>query len=294
MAEDAWRKCHHQGGSSVLSENQIRAAAFFDKGDPMQKPLVIGHRGAKGLARFGNTRESFEIAIALGLPMMELDVRRTRDGELICHHDPALQGKLLGELTYAEILHQTFTLGYEAPRLEEVLHLARGRIAIDVELKEGGYEDELADLLLQCLSPEGFVVKSFHDLAVYRLKQIEPGLQVGLLVRRCRLSDETARWHFSRENFLNRLRMTGADFLSPQDDLVDDSLLEEMRRAGKPVFVWTVNEPQRMRELMAMGVDAIITDRPDLCMDLMKSRTQDSKITLRIGRSREPHLERQL
>ncbi|HEY2871895.1 MAG TPA: glycerophosphodiester phosphodiesterase family protein, partial [Reyranella sp.] len=95
----------------------------------------------------------------LGADGIEFDVRRTRDGELIIFHDAEIAGTPVANLTRAEIADRA---GVLPPVLEEALALARGRIWLDVELKKGGYVDELADLISGFAASGGdLIVTSF-------------------------------------------------------------------------------------------------------------------------------------
>jgi glycerophosphoryl diester phosphodiesterase len=195
-----------------------------------RKPLVAAHRGASLLAP-ENTLESFEQAIAVGAEMIEFDVRRTRDGELVVFHDE---------------LPATFTR--RPPLLAEVVDLCRGRIRLDVELKESGSEAEVLALL------DGeFVVTSFLDEVLASVKRQAPHVRTGLLVRK----DDRP------EDFAARLVAANADFLAPQVDLLDAGL------DGEDFCVWTVNDRPRLERYLAdPRVSVLITDDPVLALEL--------------------------
>lgn len=197
---------------------------------PPGKPLVAAHRGASLLAP-ENTLDSFRKAIEVGAEMVEFDVRRTRDGELVVFHDE---------------LPATFTR--RPPLLAEVIELCRGRIRLDVELKEAGVEREVLALL------EGdFVVTSFLDAVVAAIKQQAPHVRAGLLVRR---DDDPA-------DFSGRLADACADFLAPEVDLLDAGL------DGEDLCVWTVNDRPRLERCLAdPRVAVLITDDPVLALEL--------------------------
>ena len=91
---------------------------------PTKRMLIVAHRGASGLVEHGNTLEAFEKAIEVGAPMMELDVRRTRDGQLVVHHDSDVDEVPLHALSYPELIDRTRGHGYRAPLLQEVVDLA--------------------------------------------------------------------------------------------------------------------------------------------------------------------------
>src|ERR1700692_4296731 len=106
--------------------------------DATSLPLVIAHRGASRDAP-ANTPAAFEAAIAVGADAVELDVRRTADVVLVVHHNASRRGVPLTLLTYSALVRLSRN---EPPRLDTVLDLCAGRIALDIEVKEPGYEAE--------------------------------------------------------------------------------------------------------------------------------------------------------
>jgi glycerophosphoryl diester phosphodiesterase len=201
--------------------------------------LVAAHRGASSIAP-ENTLEAFEKAIEVGADMVEFDVRSTRDGVLVAFHDP------VGEWTYAELCAR---LPFAPPRLEQVVETCAGRIALDVELKEPGAEDEV----LRVVSGDD-VVTSFLDDVVAAVKGLRPDVRTGLL-----LGQETPLDAGETER---RRRACGADFLAPHVSLLDAGFA-----AGRGAVVWTVNDAPRLRRYLAEpSVAVVITDDPVLAL----------------------------
>ena len=229
---------------------------------------IVAHRGARGLCDSENTVAAFEMARELGARWIEFDVRRTGDGELVCFHDPDHQGTPLGELTYAALAERARKEGYEVPRVEDVFRRFRGTLCMDIELKEAGYERELVVLAQRYLGRDRFVMKSFIDSAVAGVKEADPSVKTGLL-----LGVEGSRFDVRKrvpEVFPElRLARVNADFVSPNVGLIRLGFMQRMRRVGVEVWVWTVNEPDTMARLVKIGVDAIITDRPDLGLKIL-------------------------
>lgn len=200
--------------------------------------------------------------------MLELDVRRTADRQLVVFHDAHIAERHISDLTYARLTGITMAEGYQVPTLEEVLKLAQGKSHLDIEFKEPGYEAEVIQLVRQYLSYDTFVMKSFYDSIVRRIKEIDPRIKTGLLlgrpkphkVIRTRLSELFPEW---------RLWRSKADFVSPNYMLLQFGFYWRMKMVRKPIYVWTVNDHKLMKRLLKKPIAALITDRPDVAMELL-------------------------
>ncbi len=198
--------------------------------------------------------------------MIEFDVRRTKDNVFIVYHDGLIQGKPVNDLVYEEISQMAKDQGFDIPTVEEVLRWSRGRIKLDVELKEEDYEKEIVELLSKYLEKDQFVITSFNESSLKIIKDNYPGIQVGLLLGRF----EAPLWTRISEFFpMKRCKKAQADFLVAHLKLLRFGFLERARRSHKPVFVWTVNDEEMIRKLLNdRSVYAIITDKPDLAVSL--------------------------
>ncbi len=233
--------------------------------------LIIAHRGVPVYA-WENTLESFEKAIELGADAVEFDVRRTQDGFYVAHHDDAIGGQLLRQLTYRQLNQIALNRGFHVPTLEEILKIAQGRIRLDVELKEVGYECDIADLLLQFGSPRDFIITSFHDRAIETLKQHYPGFQVGLLLG-VKTSSNAIATRLSELFPGDRIAQCHADFIAPHYHLLKFSFLSRAQKANKPVLVWTVNDDARLKKYLNDDrIAGVITDRCDRALTLRQQR----------------------
>jgi glycerophosphoryl diester phosphodiesterase len=215
--------------------------------------LIIAHRGGSSLAR-ENTLEAFQKAIDLRADMIEFDVRRTQDRRYVIHHDPHIAGKPLNEMTLREAREIARTLDFHVPELEEVLALTRGKIGLDIELKEEGYEREIVRLAGRSLGEGEFIVSSFHAGCLARVKQCRVGVRAGLI--------------FKDAGALTTDILEGdTDWLIPARNLVAGATLERMSRSGKKIAVWTVNDTEQMKRLLADDrIEGIITDRTDAAL----------------------------
>jgi glycerophosphoryl diester phosphodiesterase len=212
-------------------------------------PLVVAHRGAWSAAP-QNSLAALEAAIALGCDMVELDVRRTRDGRLVAIHDPRIQGTKVATLDHAQLKAR---LGpRQAPALSELLERAAGRIKLDIELKEDGYVGEVTTTVTEHLAPEAYVMTSFLPLVLAAVKQRAPATRTGLLLK--------PGGALAVERRLQRSR---ADFLAPHARLARAGLLAWATERGLGSYVWTVNHRRVLHAMLDdPRVAAVITDRP--------------------------------
>lgn len=207
---------------------------------------MIAHRGVWGAGVPENSLAAFEQAIDLGADMIELDVRRTRDRELIVFHDAELAGAPVASLTRSEI---EGLAGVQPPLLGQALDLTRGRIGLDVELKEDGYVDELADLLSGFAASGGdLIVTSFLDRVLAQLTELTPQLARGLVLS------------VSTEGAPKRANACGATVVLPKMKLVDEASLAEISDAGLTVIVWDFMATEHEALLSDTRISGVITD----------------------------------
>ncbi len=232
---------------------------------------ITAHRGAKIHAP-ENSMAAFRAAMDAGADYIELDVQRALDGTVIVLHDRDLMRmaddpRALGSLTTAEL--STIDIGrkYDAafagevpPTLEQVIDLVNGRMNINVELKYNVPDPDLAPAVVDLLRRKDFVdqvvITSLDAAALRQIKEIEPGLKVGLIV--------TAA--------VGDVAKTPADFVSLNSARATPSLVRRAHAAGKEVHVWTVNTPEVMLRMIERGVDNIITDDPALLARVIRDR----------------------
>ena len=239
----------------------------FDNMHRWPKTAIIAHRGAGHRGRpkvtHENTREAFETAIRAGADAIELDLHRTADGIIMVHHDagPSRSRRLWREMTWVEAQHFAHRRGYEIPTFEEMLALCAGRIALDIELKEPGYENEVLVRTRRYYDLSTVVYTSFGALSIKRIKNIEPRAIAGLLIGAEAESSQGGKG--GDESVVGRARRCGADFIALDWRLLEFGGQKKYRRAGFPLFVWTVNNRARAKRLIAGEIAGIITDVPD-------------------------------
>lgn len=219
--------------------------------------MIIAHRGfAKNCQE--NTLEAYRRAIEVGVDGIELDVRKTKDNILILFHDELINDQQINQLTYTEINYLANNLGWQVPTLVELLKLVQGKVKLDVELKEKGYETEVIALILEYLTIEQFIATSFQLESLLALKSNYPSVKTGIL-----LNKKTAT------NFELKDNLITIDFLAPNIQLLDSNWLKLARIHNKSIFVWTVNEEKVIEKLLQESmIVGIITDKSDLAVGL--------------------------
>lgn len=234
--------------------------------------LVIAHRGASGYAP-ENTLASMKKAIEMKADMSELDVQETADGKMIILHDGSLKrttgvDKNIWETNYADLkgldAGSWFSEEYKGesiPTLQEVIDLVKGKMKLNIELKTNKHEKKLAERTLKIVEDNNFldqvVFTSFKFAEADKVKELNPKAKVGYL--------------FSKLPKDVDVFTANIDVLSAKYKLVDAEFVKKAKANGKEVVVWTVNKPEDMKRMIELGVDAIITNYPDILRKIIDS-----------------------
>ena len=236
----------------------------------LRAPLVVGHRGALRFAP-ENTLAGFRRAAELGADGIELDAKLTADGVVVCHHDRTLdrttngQGRVL-DWTWESLRRLDAGSRFDAafagepiPSLEQVLRELGNRVLFNVELTNyGSPRDRLPEAVLDLVASlrleRRVLLSSFNTIALRRAARLRPRLPLALLLRK----DQ------------GPLRRAVFPWIAPHEALnIGESLVtpegvQWLLRRRKRVFVWTVNDPDRARHLLSLGIHGLITDAPDV------------------------------
>jgi glycerophosphoryl diester phosphodiesterase len=218
---------------------------------------VFSHRGLSG-GEPESTLEAFGASVARGVEAIELDVRQTADGVLVVSHDSTAGGGSIARSTYA-------ALATRVPGLctfGEALNMIPSKCLVDVEIKVPHIERGVLHELERKRGTGDFVITSFRDETVARVKALDSMVRVGLLLWEGR-PRHRIRTRLSEFFPARRLRRSNSDFVAPNWRLLRFGFLRRMARLGYPVYVWTVNEPELMKRMLQHpDVAAVITDRP--------------------------------
>jgi glycerophosphoryl diester phosphodiesterase len=216
---------------------------------------IIAHRGAPHRER-ENTLAAFVRACHIGADAVELDVRRTRDGVLVVHHDPTLPGggPALIDLDRSELPDHIPDLGAALD--------ACGTLWVNVEIKNDPAEvdfdpaDDIAEELTRALAARGepsrWLISSFRFDTIERCRRVEPAIATAWLVDR--VAPDT----------LERVVEGGHRALHPHWSGVEPALIRRCHRRGVGVNVWTCDDPVAMVALAAAGVDGICTNAVEM------------------------------
>lgn len=222
---------------------------------------IMGHRGARHEAP-ENTLASIEVALRAGAAAVEIDVQRSRDGQLVVIHDETLDrttegSGLVSDYDLRDLRRLDAGQGERIPTLEEVLSCVDGRAELFVELKAPGCEEDVVSEIQARGQVGSCYVKAFNHPWLERIKALEPGLRTACLMYG-RPADPAGV-----------VRAAGADVLSLGIALVDARLVEQCHAGGVEVCVWNCNAADEVAGYRAMGIDWLGTDRPtDVCAAL--------------------------
>ena len=250
------------------------------------RPRVFAHRGGSALAP-ENTMAAFDQGLALGADGLELDVHLSRDGVVVVHHDflldrtTNLRGPLAGrtadELARADAgwhfrregAYPFRGCGIGVPTLAEVLRRHR-EVPVIIELK--GRSLALAQAVVAVVraadAVERVCVGSFDRVSLRAVRTLEPAIATG--AARAEVTGALVRLWCRR----SLAPVPYAGFQIPERSgrlrVVTPRLVEAARQAGLGVQVWTVDTPDVAQRLLAHGVQALISDRPDLIVPLCR------------------------
>lgn len=220
---------------------------------------LISHRGGKG---FGpeNTLQSLQGALEYGVEMVETDVRTSGDGVPLIHHGPFLGLHLLGSTPMSEIRERA----PDIPTLQEYLDLAGGRCSLNLEVKRCD-PSRLAEVLDGNEQAPTILVSSFDADFLAMFRQTGSPVELGLL----------SQYEPSAAYLLREAERCGATTLLPVSFRVKGELVEVAHAAGLNVITWTVNSTGLVEEVVAAGVDGIITDTYPELRDYLESGILD-------------------
>ena len=240
-------------------------------------PLAIAHRGGAGLAP-ENSLAAFALASALGLRYLETDIRVTCDGHLVCFHDDTL-GRVTSAkgLVRAKSLHELRALrinGIEPiPTLDEALG-AFPEQCFTVDLKDQAAIEPLLKSLKRKGVAERVCIAGAWDGWLSQVRHEVPEVATSLGWRSLTALLSCARTGLRPPKALATAPFAHVPLKLGRVPIFVERLVAMSHDIGVRVVTWTVDEPVAIRHLLDVGVDAIITDRPDVLREVLVSRDQ--------------------
>lgn len=220
--------------------------------------LCIGHRGAMGHEP-ENTLLSIRKAIALGVDAVEIDVYNVENNLVVIHdRDLARTTNGIGYLensSFAYVRSLNAGKGEQIPTLEEVFETVNRQVIVNIELKGSNTAKLVVDLIQTYIkmgwSYSDFIVSSFNHDELNQVKAISPEIITGMLIY-------GLPWQY-----LVSAQQLQADLVMPNLDYVTSELIESAHQQGLRVWVYTVNQPDDIKLMQAIGADGIFTNYPE-------------------------------
>ena len=242
-------------------------------------PLVIAHRGASAYSP-ENTMAAFRLALQQGADAIELDAKLTKDGVVVVMHDDGLGrttnavGRIRDlnlnqvEKIDAGLKFSEEFVGEKIPMLYKVLESFGEEILINVELTNyASAWDDLPSRVIKLIEESGLesrvLIASFNPIALLKCRRISKEIPTALLIH--------AKSPRIYQSLLRSL--LSYDLFHPQESLIDSKLVSDELRRGRKVTAWTINNENRMKELLVLGITGIITDVPDVAIRIRDEYT---------------------
>ena len=236
---------------------------------PSQPAISAHRRDEAGLAGLSEAAGS-------GAEYVEIDIRRTGDGRLVVHHDPAVGGLRISRLSYARVQDLATR---PVPLVSEAMEIIAGHAKGHLDLKERGCEHETVALAVEAFGRDGFVVTTREVTSLFEIKRAFPGVQTALSVGR-NLWERGVAHDFAP---LSLVRQAGADMVALNHRLARVGVLRQCGRAGIPAMIWTVNaQPVMRRFLDDPRVAVLVTDHPGTALKLRDDRDGSDRRNRRV------------
>ncbi len=249
----------------------IVAISVHDDSKMEDNVQVTAHRGSSKKAP-ENTLSAIRQAVDDGADFAEIDVQETADGVIVLLHDSDLMrvggvDKKIWETTYKEMaavdVGSWFSprfAGERIPTLSEAIDVAKGRIGLNIELKYNGHDKQLAEKVVEIIEQKKFEEHCFVASLDYKglrtVRRLNDRIRIGHIVAKA-IGDMTS---------------LDVDLISVESNLATAGLIRRARRRDMEVHVWTVNDAGKMEYFVDLRVDNVITDYPDLLVNILKKR----------------------
>ena len=224
--------------------------------------IVIGHRGAMGHA-LENTIESINKAIDFEVDGIEIDIFKTRTGELVVYHDAVLSrltnsDAFIEEISLDSINNIRLSDGSSIPTLNEIIDIIPNEIFLNIELKGMNTAYLTNELILKYSKQKDwnidrFVISSFRWDELEKLRSLNKEIKIAILVDSL----------FKIDSSLILSREINAYAINPNNSFLSKEIVQKLKFNNLLVFPYTVNSFENIKRMKSIGVDGIITDYPE-------------------------------
>jgi glycerophosphoryl diester phosphodiesterase len=276
------RPAHAATGDTARVTHPRTGFPFLDAGlEHAGSVLAFAHRGGAfhpEIEGLENTLAAFEHAVGLGYHYLETDVHATSDGVLLAFHDAALDRVTdstgsIAALAYAQVARAVIGGREQVPTLASLLD-AFPQARFNIDIKSEAAIGPLVSLIESRAARDRVCVGSFNARMLRSFR-----MQAGRRVATAAVPAQVAAFRVLPGRLADVLLGPGADVLQVPHrygpaPLVTEAFVARAHAQGRPVHVWTVDDPAEMRELLDLGVDGIMTDRTDLLREVLLDRGQ--------------------
>ena len=224
--------------------------------------IVIGHRGAMGHA-LENTIESINKAIDFEVDGIEIDIFKTRTGELVVYHDAVLSrltnsDAFIEEISLDSIKNIRLSDGSSIPTLNEIIDIIPNEIFLNIELKGMNTAYLTNELILKYSKQKDwnidrFVISSFRWDELKKFRSLNKEIKIAILVDSL----------FKIDSSLILSREINAYAINPNNSFLSKEIVQKLKFNNLLVFPYTVNSFENIKRMKSIGVDGIITDYPE-------------------------------
>jgi glycerophosphoryl diester phosphodiesterase/membrane-associated phospholipid phosphatase len=240
---------------------------------------IVGHGGA-GAFHAGNSRAAILAGMMFDIDRIEIDLRQAGDGELVLLHDAVLRGsdgrrRPVNRMTCEEIRRAQ----PDMITFDEAVETIGGRLPIMIDLKLGGFEDDLIAAIKRHNLDETAMISCTDPRAIRKLRDAFPHMAIGLstgykpfglLVHGGKRVSQNIMQDFVPFPLLLALRWCGASAIMIHHHLIAPDVVQFFHEHDYPVYAWTVDNPFMMKRVVSCRVDGVISNRPDQVVDVTR------------------------
>ena len=210
-----------------------------------------------------NTIESVKKAIELNVDGIEIDVFKSKNGEIVVYHDPFLSrlsnsNAFIEQISLDSIKNVELKGGLSIPTLKEVIDVVPEKIFLNIELKGSNTALETNEIIIEYLRefnlpPSKFIISSFRWDELKKFRDLNRYIPIAILVDSL----------YKIDNAIKLAKEINAIALNPNNKFITKKIVNKIQSNNIKVFPYTINAPKNIKRMKLMGVDAIITDYPE-------------------------------